>query len=432
MLRKRLQLGLIHVAVALTALPIESTLNRILINDLAISATLVALLVSLPYLLSPMQIFIGNFTDRYPILQRRRVPYIGLGLVISVLGLSLTPIAVALIATQVLPGLLLAMLAFGLWGFGFNLATVAYFALASEIFGEEGSSKAISTMYAMMIISVIVMAIVLGQMLEPYSALALRQAIWFICGVALALGGLGLLNLEAPQARAGKRRPAISVRQTLAILTESRQTRLFFSYLILLLTAVLGQDVLLEPYAAEAFGMSVQETTRLTAIYGVAFLTTLVLGGWLDKRSSKQGIARLGSWTAVGAFALIISGGVIAQVSLFYLGVVSLGLAIGFATVSNHALMLDMTTPQNVGLFIGAWGLATSMARLSGSVLSGAVRDALTLLLNDPILGYSLVFSLNIILLMVSLSLLRRVDIPRFQKSVQVSASTPVEPQVQK
>jgi BCD family chlorophyll transporter-like MFS transporter len=79
MLIKRVQLGLIHVAVAMTLVPINSTLNRVMIKELAISATLVAILASLPYLFSPMQVAIGSFSDRHPLWGRRRTPYILLG-----------------------------------------------------------------------------------------------------------------------------------------------------------------------------------------------------------------------------------------------------------------------------------------------------------------------------------------------------------------
>ena len=56
MLRKRFQLALVHLAVAMTLVPINSTLNRVMIKEMAISATLVAVLASLPYLFSPTQV----------------------------------------------------------------------------------------------------------------------------------------------------------------------------------------------------------------------------------------------------------------------------------------------------------------------------------------------------------------------------------------
>ena len=82
MFLKRLQLGLIHVAVAMTLVPINSTLNRVMIKELAISATVVAILASLPYLFSPIQVAIGAYSDRHPIFGLRRTPYILAGLVL--------------------------------------------------------------------------------------------------------------------------------------------------------------------------------------------------------------------------------------------------------------------------------------------------------------------------------------------------------------
>ncbi|MCK4726270.1 MAG: PucC family protein, partial [Anaerolineales bacterium] len=97
---KRIQLGLIHVAVAMTLVPINSTLNRVMIKDLAISATVVAILASLPYLFAPIQVVIGSFSDRHPILGLRRTPYILLGLLLTVAGLIISPYVAFTLATN--------------------------------------------------------------------------------------------------------------------------------------------------------------------------------------------------------------------------------------------------------------------------------------------------------------------------------------------
>src|SRR5512145_1135670 len=91
MFLKRIQLGLIHVAVAMTLVPINSTLNRVMIKEMAISATLVAMLASFPYLFSPLQMVIGSYSDRHPWHGWRRSPYIAAGLILCVLGLALAP-----------------------------------------------------------------------------------------------------------------------------------------------------------------------------------------------------------------------------------------------------------------------------------------------------------------------------------------------------
>jgi MFS transporter, BCD family, chlorophyll transporter len=420
MWRKRIQIGLVHVAISMMVVPADSTLNRIMINEMALSATMVALLLTLPYLFSPIQLAIGSFADRHPILGRRRSPYIFVGLVLSALGIALSPVAVFTFETSFWSGLLLSTLAFGIWGMGFNFSTVSYFALASELTDEKGRSQTISTMYVMMIISVIVTALLIGRAIEVYSATAVTNAIWWVTGVALTLGLVGLIGLENQTVQTVPRRQP-PMRQVVKAITDNRQARLFFSYMILLLAAILGQDVLLEPYGGEAFGLSVAQTTRLTSIYGLCFLITLATTSLIEKRTNKRTVASIGSWGAVAAFLLIGGSGLIQTVAVFYLGVITLGLAIGFSTVANHSLMLDMTTAQNVGLFIGAWGMANALARLVGSVTGGAVLDTMSSLTGDRILAYIIVFGVKTIFLLISLYLLRRLSIRQFQdQAIQV------------
>src|SRR5512145_2887719 len=169
MFLKRIQLGLIHVAVAMTLVPINSTLNRVMIKELGIAATLVAILASLPYLFSPLQVAIGSYSDRHPILGFRRSPYIILGLLLCVAGLVVSPRIAFLMADDPLTGLLAAALAFGAWGMGFNLSSVSYLALASELSEAKERGKTIATMWFMMIVSIILTAVSLSRMVEPYS-----------------------------------------------------------------------------------------------------------------------------------------------------------------------------------------------------------------------------------------------------------------------
>ncbi len=213
MLLKRIQLGLIHVAVAMTLVPINSTLNRVMIKELAISATLVAILASLPYLFSPIQVAIGSFSDRHPFFGLRRTPYIVLGLLLCVVGVILSPAVAFLLASNWWMGIIVGVLAFGAWGMGYNLATVSYLSLASELSGEKGRGRTIAVMWFMMITSIIITAIALGQMVEPYTPQALVRAFWVVGVAALVLGSLGLVRLEKrspsgvplPKAIAGER-----------------------------------------------------------------------------------------------------------------------------------------------------------------------------------------------------------------------------------
>ncbi|MBT3391314.1 MAG: BCD family MFS transporter [Chloroflexi bacterium] len=419
MLRKQIQLGLLHVAVTITLLPINSTLNRVMIKELAISATLVAILASLPYIISPIQVYIGAYSDKKHLFGFRRTPAILLGLILCVLGVVLSPATAFSMAENLGQGILMGILSFGAWGMGYNLAAVSYLSLASELSGEKGRGKTIAIMWFMMIVSIILTSIILSNMVDPYTPQALVRAFRWVGFVALLIGLVGLIRLEQrDHYRASNEERYSWGLMTRTILSNPQASR-FFWYLILLLTAILGQDILLEPFAGEAFGMSVTETTRITSIWGVFALIALLLTGWLESRLPKKTIAAFGGWIILTGFVLITISGILLQSSVFYIGLILLGAGTGISTVSNLSLMLDMTVEGQVGLFIGAWGMANAISRLTGSLLGGALRDVTRLLTNQPVLGYLLVFGLMALMVLVTLMMLTRINVADFQKQAQ-------------
>jgi BCD family chlorophyll transporter-like MFS transporter len=67
-------------------------------------------------------------------------------------------------------------------------------------------------------------------------------------------------------------------------------------------------------------------------------------------------------------------------------------------------------------LFIGAWGMASALARLVGNLLSGVVRESVTALTDTVVSGYNTVFVIEIVLLFISLGILQGVNVSLFQK----------------
>jgi BCD family chlorophyll transporter-like MFS transporter len=419
MLIKRLQLGLIHIAVAMTLVPMNSTLNRVMIKELALAATLVAAFASLPYLFSPMQVWIGGCSDRHPLFGRRRTPYIVMGLFLCAAGVVVSPHVAFWMAADRATGIVAGLLAFGAWGMGFNLASVSYFSLASELSGEKGRGRTVAVMFFMMIAGIILTSITLSQMVEPYSPEALARSFGVIGVLALILGLLGLIGLEKRAAGPAAGAENYTLRQMAEALLANPQARTFFWYLFLLLIALLGQDILLEPFAAQAFSLPVAVTTRITSIWGVCVLVTLVIAGALEGRFPKRRIAQVGNYGALASFALITASGLIPSLPVFYAGVLLLGLGTGLSTVANLSLMLDMTTTRNVGLYIGAWGMANAFSRLAGGLLGGAVRDLATRLLGNLVLGYVAVFALETLLLLAAVLLFLRIDVAAFRRRAE-------------
>jgi BCD family chlorophyll transporter-like MFS transporter len=198
---------------------------------------------------------------------------------------------------------------------------------------------------------------------------------------------------------------------------DSSQARRFFLYLTVLLAAILGQDILLEPFGAEAFDLPVNATTRITAIWGTAFLVSLVIASVLDRWFTRKRVAQISAYIALSGFLLIAASGFIGNLSLFYLGVIVLGFGTGSSTTSNLSLMLDMTT-EKVGLFMGAWGVSNALSRFIGTLMSGFVRDISSQILHNPVYGYIVVFILEAGFLAFSLYLLKNTSVNRFKDQV--------------
>ena len=415
---KRLQLALIHTAVAMTLVPINSTLNRVMIFDLGISKTLFTLLAIFPYLLSPIQVAIGSFSDRHPIFGYRRAPYILAGLILCVVGVSVAPQVAILMSQNFTLGVIAGILAFGLWGMGYNLSAVSYLSLASELSGEKERGKTVATMFTIMVIGLIATGISLSRMVPTFDPATLQRAFFIVAASALTLGLIGLIKLEPPFNRSAPHSKAdtYTVKQMIAAITENRVAKIFFVYLLLLLAAILSQDVLLEPFGAQAFGMTLEQTSRIVSITNSFTLIAFIVAGFLDGRVKKKYVAQTGNLAALFGFIVIVISGLIASKSTFYIGITLLGFGTGISTIANLSLMFDLTVPEKVGLYIGAWGFSNGLSRLVGLLMAGVVADLATQITGNALSGYLIVFGMEALMLFIAAIMLYRIDVSVFQK----------------
>jgi len=423
---KRLQLALIHTAVAITLVPINSTLNRVMIFDLGFSKTLFTLLAIFPYLLAPIQVAIGSFSDRNPIFGYRRTPYIFAGLLLCVIGVAAAPQVAILISDNFTLGIIVGVLAFGAWGMGYNLSAVSYFSLATEVSGQKGRGATIATMFFVMVIGLIATGITLSRMVPTYTPEALTRAFTLVAASALTLGLLGLFKLES-NSRSADLSPHTephtephsenyTLKEIVSAIKENRVAKIFFVYLLLLLAAILGQDVLLEPFGAQAFGMTLEQTSRIVSISSTFTLVAFIVAGFMEGRVNKKVIAQIGNLGALAGFLIVIVSGLMASLSLFYIGITLLGFGTGISTVANLALMFELTVPEKVGLYIGAWGFSNGLSRLTGLLMAGVVADVATRITGHELSGYLVVFGIEATMLLVAAIMLSRIDVGAFKK----------------
>ncbi|MEM7538073.1 MAG: BCD family MFS transporter [Chloroflexota bacterium] len=432
------QLTMVHVAVSITVVPVTSTLNRIMIADLGFSAFLVGILVSLPYLLSPLQVMVGHWADRNPLWGYHRSPWIVIGGMMASFGGYFTAHTVYLMADNFVLGLLAALTAFMTWGLGVNIASVSYLALLSELSEPQKTAdtpswrtRSVSIMWTAMILTTIVTSLSLSTMLEPFSETALYTAlgaIWLAATILILFGAAGIEQKSSQQTTnntPSRKNPTANQNnywQAYQVIRNNPSARRFFLYLVLVLVSIHAQDVLLEPFGAEALGMSVSQTSRLTSIWGLGVFITLLGGIGLIRVWGKKKSANIGAIIAAIAFALIIIAGLQGLATFFMGAIFLLGLGGGLMTISNLSFMLDMTLPQASGLYIGAWGVANFAGQALGNIVSGLLRDIVYRITADPVLGYITVFGLEIVGLLVAVIAFRTISVTTFQADAQRDA----------
>ena len=268
----------------------------------------------------------------------------------------------------------------------------------------------------MMVLGLIATGISLSRMLTTYTPETLSSAFNAVALTALGLGLLGLLGLEPRSGLAPARFENYTVQQMTSAITSNPVARVFFVYLLLLLVALLGQDVLLEPFGAQAFGMTIEETSRLVSISGVFTLLAFLVTGVLEGRVAKKTLAQVGNLGALTGFVLIVASGLAHSLPLFYVGLTLLGFGTGVSTVANLSLMFDLTVEGKVGLYVGAWGFSNGLSRLVGILLAGVVADGLTQATGQAMTGYLAVFGIEALMLAAAALMLSRIDVHAFRQ----------------
>jgi len=411
-----LRLAGFPLGLGLTSVLVSGTLNRVMIVELDIPAVIVGALFALPLLVSPLRVWLGYRSDAYPLFGLRREPFIVLGSLAA--GLGVIGAALAVLEVQSLNAWLIggATAAFAAYGVGKNLSSNTFEALLADKFHGEQRPRAVTFFKVAMFVGIMLGAVLLGRLLEPFSH---QRLLWIVLGVAalsFLLTVFGVLRQEPRQA--ALRLESARVRESpfsetfKSLVWEDPQVRRFFLFVMLTVIGTLGQDVLLEPYAALVLGMSVGETTMLTAIWGAGTLLSMGAAGlWLIKRFGYERVVRAGLLLGVGVFAGIILAGLFHLPNLFLGLVFLLGVTTGLSASGLLTAVIEFTTSARAGLLMGVWGVAHNLGQAFGSLVSGGVVDLVRAFQGDVLIAYATVFALEGLLLVYALGLLPRINI---------------------
>ena len=100
-LSRLLRLSLFQVSVGMTLVLLVGTLNRVMIVELGVSASVVAVMLALPLVFAPFRALIGHRSDTHRCaLGWRRIPFIWKGTLWQFGGFAIMPFALLVLARQ--------------------------------------------------------------------------------------------------------------------------------------------------------------------------------------------------------------------------------------------------------------------------------------------------------------------------------------------
>jgi BCD family chlorophyll transporter-like MFS transporter len=416
-LSRLLRLSLFQVSVGMALVLLIGTLNRVMIVELGVPVSLVAIMISLPLIFAPFRALIGFKSDTHTsALGWRRVPFIWKGTMVQFGGLAIMPFALLVLSgggnSSEWPlwiGDAGAALAFLLVGAGLHTTQTVGLALATDLAPAESQPKVVGLMYVMLLFGMIASALIFGAILADFTPGRLIQVIQGSAVVTMALNVVALWKQEtrhSVRTRINRRQP--SFREAWDNFTESGKAVRRLVAVGLGTMAFSMEDVLLEPYGGQVLHLTVSATTKLTATLAVGGL----LGFWLASRVLSRGfdpfrMATYGALTGIPAFLMVIAAAPAGSALLFGLGTALIGFGAGLFGHGTLTATMQSAPPDQTGLALGAWGAVQATGAGIAVALGGIIRDLIAATSPNytpgQATGYTAVYCLEVILLLATL-----------------------------
>ena len=388
------RLGLVQMALGAVVVLTTSTLNRLMVVELALPAVLPGLLVALHYGIQITRPNWGFMSDT----GGRRTRWIIGGMVALALGAFGAASGVLLFETSFAAGLALSIVAYALIGLGVGASGTSLLALLATATEPRRRAAAATITWLMMIAGIAVTAGTVGAFLDPYTPALLMKIVGIVTGGAVVLTTLAVWGIEARVQPVERTRDETRFLDGLKEIWGETAARHFTIFVFLSMTAYFMQELILEPYAGLVFGFTPGQSTSLSgAQNGGVFLGMLTVG----IMATGLRIGSLRAWVVAGCLGSAVSLGLItllggpAVPSTLMPAVVGLGVFNGMFAVAAIGSMMALAGQgrgAREGTRMGLWGAAQAIAAGFGGLMGAAAVDVMRVSMTNDATAFGAVF----------------------------------------
>ena len=404
------RLGLVQMSLGAIVVLMTSTLNRLMVVELALPAILPGLLVALHY---GVQITRPNWGFRSDTSGNRTKWIIG-GMAVLAFGGLLATYGVLLLETQFALGLTVSILAYILIGLGVGASGTSLLAFLATATAPHRRAAAATITWLMMIAGIAITAGTVGALLDPYTPQLLLKLVAIVAALAVTLTTLAVWGIER-RIKAEPTRENTPFRAALREVWAERDARNFTIFVFLSMTAYFMQELILEPYAGLVFNFTPGQSTSMSGSQNGGTFMGMVLVG-IAATGFKFGTLR--QWVILGCLGSAAMLTIISLIGSLGPGaplvpaVVALGFFNGVFAVAAIGSMMDLAgdgRESREGTRMGLWGAAQAIAAGFGVTAGAAAVDIMRHIVPTDAQAFGSVFLFEAFLFIASAALAARI-----------------------
>jgi len=430
-----IRIGLVQASIGALVMMATTVLNRLMVVEYGLLAAIPAGLVSWHYAIQLGRPIWGHGSDK----GSNRTRWIVGGIAVLAAGTLMATKATLMMASPGIWVFAFAIFAYTVIGVGVGAAGTSALAMLASSVAPARRAAAAAVTWIMMIAGIVASAFAVGAAIDPFTPQVLMQTAMVLGAVTITVSVLATFRLERERhvfeetAKAGE---APDFRSALREIMAEPAARRFTIFIFVSMMAYNMQDLILEPFGGQIFGMAPGATTKLGGMLNAGGLVGMIVAGIggsaFQVRAGRQSDLRV--WIVSGCLGSALSlGGLVFAASAgpgwpLELNVLVLGFFNGMFAVAAIGAMMGLAgagEKTREGVRMGVWGAAQAVAFGFAGLLGAAGRDVALLLLGDQGRAYQSVFAVEGLFFVLAAYLALKISAPRPRDEAQGQPPAP-------